>query len=154
MTDPQNKSYFNHFYLRYYNGHNNQYGKEYMKFEIFDNGELNYYNKSRYRNESEIIKKLHLTRVVMKEIQDIISQSHILSQTDTHWPNKINESRQELEIEMNNIHIFFVTSKFGTLNEIRQSKDPQGLLIFYNFINDLICLITTLTKSHFNIHLY
>ncbi|EKE42506.1 mago nashi protein [Entamoeba nuttalli P19] len=154
MSNPQNETYFNHFYLRYYNGNHNQYGKEYIKFEIFDNGELKYCNQSRYRNETEIIKKLHLTRVVMKEIQDIISQSHILIQTDAHWPNNINGSRQELEIEMNDNHIFFVTSKFGTLNEIRQSKDPQGLLIFYNFINDLICLLTTLTKSHSNIHSY
>lgn len=72
------------------------------------------------------------------------------------WENKkINASRimclQELEIVIGDEHISFTTSKTGSLVDVNQSKDPEGLRGFYYLVQDLKCLVFSLIGLHFKI---
>lgn len=42
--------------------------------------------------------------------------------------------RQELEIIMGEAHISFTTTKLGSLMQVQQSQDPDGLRIFYYLV--------------------
>ena len=42
--------------------------------------------------------------------------------------------RQELEIILGEAHISFTTTKLGSLMQVQQSKDPDGLRIFYYLV--------------------
>ena len=42
--------------------------------------------------------------------------------------------RQELEIILGEAHISFTTTKLGSLMQVQQSQDPDGLRIFYYLV--------------------
>ena len=44
---------------------------------------------------------------VMEELKRIVLNSEILNEDDSQWPEPDIEGRQELEIRVNNKHIFF-----------------------------------------------
>jgi type II secretory pathway component PulK len=44
---------------------------------------------------------------------------------------------QELEIKLNGEHICFNTTKLGSVLQVQQSKDPDGLRIFYYLVQDI-----------------
>lgn len=48
-------------------------------------------------------------------------------------------------------HISFTTSKTGSLVDVNQSKDPEGLRGFYYLVQDLKCLVFSLIGLHFKI---
>ena len=50
-----------------------------------------------------------------------------------------------------NQHVSFRTTKIGTVNQILESNDPEGLRVFYYLVQDLKCLVFTLMNSHFRI---
>lgn len=58
---------------------------------------------------------------------------------------------QELEIVIGDEHISFTTSKTGSLLDVNQSKDPEGLRGFYYLVQDLKCLVFSLIGLHFKI---
>lgn len=58
---------------------------------------------------------------------------------------------QELEIVMGDEHVSFTTSKIGSLVDVNQSKDPEGLRCFYYLVQDLKCLVFSLIGLHFKI---
>ncbi|XP_027040024.1 protein mago nashi homolog [Pocillopora damicornis] len=58
---------------------------------------------------------------------------------------------QELEIVMDNQHISFTTSKIGSLVDVNQCKDPDGLRSFYYLVQDLKCMVFSLIGLHFKI---
>lgn len=58
---------------------------------------------------------------------------------------------QELEIVIGDEHISFTTSKTGSLVDVNQSKDPEGLRCFYYLVQDLKCLVFSLIGLHFKI---
>lgn len=58
---------------------------------------------------------------------------------------------QELEIVIGDEHISFTTSKTGSLVDVNQSKDPEGLRGFYYLVQDLKCLVFSLIGLHFKI---
>ncbi|KAM3914297.1 protein mago nashi homolog isoform 1-T1 [Leptodactylus fuscus] len=58
---------------------------------------------------------------------------------------------QELEIVIGDEHISFTTSKIGSLIDVNQSKDPEGLRVFYYLVQDLKCLVFSLIGLHFKI---
>ncbi|RKO90327.1 Mago nashi protein, partial [Blyttiomyces helicus] len=70
---------------------------------------------------------------------------------DQLWPNPDRVGRQELEIVLGNEHISFTTSKIGSLVDIQESKDPEGLRVFYYLIQDLKCLVFSLIGLHFKV---
>lgn len=58
---------------------------------------------------------------------------------------------KELEIVIGDEHISFTTSKTGSLVDVNQSKDPEGLRGFYYLVQDLKCLVFSLIGLHFKI---
>jgi len=58
----------------------------------------------------------------------------ILKEDDASWPPPDKAGRQELEIILGEAHISFTTTKLGSLMQVQQSKDPDGLRIFYYLV--------------------
>jgi Mago nashi protein len=57
-----------------------------------------------------------------------------MKEDDSNWPVPDRVGRQELEIMLGNDHISFTTTKLGSLMQVQQSKDPDGLRIFYYLV--------------------
>jgi Mago nashi protein len=77
--------------------------------------------------------------------------SKILDQSDETWPEPNREGRQELEVKLGNQHICFTCSKLGSLLQVQDTKDPEGLMTFYYLVQDLKCLVLSLVSLHFKI---
>ncbi|KAF8301450.1 Mago nashi protein [Clavulina sp. PMI_390] len=138
------------FYLRYYVGHSGRHGHEFLEFE-YDNGRLRYANNSNYRNDSLIRKEMYVSPLVVKELKRIVEASEIVKEDDTNWPKKNIVGKQEIEIRIGNDHIAFETAKIGSLVDVQDSEDPDGLRVFYYLVQDLKCLIFSLITLHFKI---
>lgn len=96
-----------------------------------------------------IRKECNVTPSVMAVLRKIVLDSGILKEDDNHWPAPDRDGRQELEIVVDNEHICFNLSKIGSLADIRASKDPEGLGVFYYFVQDLKSLVFSLIALHF-----
>jgi protein mago nashi len=139
------------FYLRYYVGHKGKFGHEFLEFEFRPDGKLRYANNSNYKNDTLIRKEVYVNKPVMEELKRIIDDSEIMKEDDESWPAPDRVGRQELEIVLNNEHISFTTSKIGSLVDINNSKDPEGLRCFYYLVQDIKCLVFSLIGLHFKI---
>ncbi|KAJ9091306.1 hypothetical protein QFC21_007261 [Naganishia friedmannii] len=124
------------FYLRYYTGHQGMHGHEFLEFE-YSQGRLRYANNSNYRNDSLIRKEMWIGPLLIEELKRIVKESEITKEDDSQWPRKNIVGKQELEIRIGNEHISFETAKIGSLNDIQDSQDPDGLRVFYYLIQDL-----------------
>jgi protein mago nashi len=89
--------------------------------------------------------------LVIKELKRIIVESEILKEDDKLWPRRNVVGRQELEIRYGNDHISFETAKIGLLADVQDSKDPEGLRVFYYLVQDLKCLVFSLISLHFKV---
>jgi protein mago nashi len=139
------------FYVRYYVGHKGKFGHEYLEFEFRPDGKLNYANNSNYKNDRKIYKTVYLSSSILQEMKRIIQDSEIMKEDDNNWPTPDRVGRQELEIVMGNEHISFTTTKLGSVLQVQQSKDPEGLRIFYYLVQDLKCFVFSLMSAHFKI---
>ncbi|KAK7416139.1 hypothetical protein QQZ08_012116 [Neonectria magnoliae] len=144
------------FYLRYYSGHMGRFGHEFLEFDFRVVGDgrsavARYANNSNYRNDSLIRKEMCVSSVVVDEIKRIIKASEITKEDDSKWPQKNKDGRQELEIRVGNDHISFETAKIGSLVDVTESADPEGLRVFYYLVQDLKALIFSLIALHFKI---
>jgi protein mago nashi len=92
-----------------------------------------------------------LSPTVMEEIKRIILESEVTKEDDHNWPSPDREGRQELEIKLGNEHISFNCAKIGSLLNVQESQDPEGLRIFYYLVQDLKCLVFSLITLHFKI---
>ncbi|KAJ3057776.1 Protein mago nashi 2, partial [Rhizoclosmatium hyalinum] len=126
-----------------------KFGHEFLEFEFRPDGKLRYANNSNYKNDSMIRKEVFVSPSMMKELKRIISESQIMKEDDKDWPMPDKVGRQELEIVMGSEHISFTTSKIGSLIDVNDSKDPDGLKVFYYLIQDLKCLVFSLISLHF-----
>lgn len=70
---------------------------------------------------------------------------------DTNWPHRNKDGRQELEIRLGNEHISFETAKIGSLVDVQESADPEGLRVFYYLVQDLKALVFSLIGLHFKV---
>lgn len=70
---------------------------------------------------------------------------------DTKWPQKNKDGRQELEIRLGGEHISFETAKIGSLVDVNESEDPEGLRVFYYLVQDLKALVFSLISLHFKV---
>lgn len=61
----------------------------------------------------------------------------ILKEDDANWPLPDRVGKQELEVKLGGEHICFNTTKLGSVLQVQQSKDPDGLRIFYYLVQDL-----------------
>eukprot|EP01029_Cantina_marsupialis_P011754 TRINITY_DN2613_c0_g1_i3.p1 TRINITY_DN2613_c0_g1~~TRINITY_DN2613_c0_g1_i3.p1 ORF type:complete len:146 (+),score=33.17 TRINITY_DN2613_c0_g1_i3:160-597(+) len=138
------------FYLRYYVGHKGSYGHEFMEFEL-NEGLLRYANNSNYRKDSMIRKEVHVNESIVEELQRIVDESGVMDEDDAKWPEPDKIGRQELEIVLGDKHIAFTCTKIGTLIDVTESEDPEGLRAFYYLVQDLKCFIFSLITMHFKI---
>lgn len=143
-------------YVRYYSGHQGRFGHEFLEFDIRTHpdgksGILRYANNSNYRNDTLIKKDITVSPAVLNEIWRIVSESEIVKENDESWPEKNRDGKQELEIRIGRYHISFETAKIGSLSDVQNSNDPEGLRVFYYLVNDLKALIFSLISLHFKI---
>lgn len=75
----------------------------------------------------------------------------ILKEDDNNWPAPDRVGRQELEVVIGGQHISFTCTKLGSVLQVQNSKDPDGLRIFYYLVQDLKCLVFSLISAHFKI---
>merc|ERR1712131_514963 len=127
------------FYIRYYVGHKGKFGHEFLEFEFRPDGKMRYANNSNYKNDTMIRKEAYVNRCVLSELKRIIEDSEILKEDDNLWPRPDRVGRQELEVVLGEDHISFTTSKIGSLIDVNQCKDPEGLRTFYYLVQDLKC---------------
>ncbi|KAJ5097426.1 Protein mago nashi [Penicillium angulare] len=144
------------FYLRYYSGHSGRFGHEFLEFDFRnlsdgDSAAVRYANNSNYRNDSLIRKEMCVSSAMIQEIKRIIKDSEIMKEDDSKWPQKNKDGRQELEIRLGSEHISFETAKIGSLVDVTESADPEGLRVFYYLVQDLKALIFSLISLHFKI---
>ncbi|CAG8669021.1 14276_t:CDS:2 [Cetraspora pellucida] len=140
-----------------------RYGHEFLEFEFRADGRCRYANNSNYRNDSLIRKEntnplcfseycsVYVSPLMMKELKRIIQESEVMKEDDQRWPKKNVVGRQELEIRLGNEHISFETAKIGSLVDVQESDDPEGLRVFYYLVQDLKCLVFSLIGLHFKI---
>jgi protein mago nashi len=81
----------------------------------------------------------------------MVKESEIMKEDDTKWPPKNKDGRQELEIRLGNEHISFETAKIGSLVDVTESQDPEGLRVFYYLVQDLKALVFSLIALHFKV---
>ncbi|CAG9465427.1 unnamed protein product [Pedinophyceae sp. YPF-701] len=139
------------FYVRYYVGHKGQFGHEFLEFEFQPDGKLRYANNSNYKNDTMIRKECYVTKEVLAELKRIILDSKIIEEDDSNWPEPDKAGRQELEVVCGPDHISFATTKIGSMVDVNNSKDPEGLRTFYYLVQDLKCLVFSLIQLHFRI---
>lgn len=92
-----------------------------------------------------------VSHVLIAEIKRIIKDSEIMKEDDSRWPQKNKDGRQELEIRMGHEHISFETAKIGSMVDVTDSSDPDGLRVFYYLVQDLKALVFSLISLHFKI---
>lgn len=135
------------FYLRYYSGqytiystlrilidfvgHSGRFGHEFLEFDFKDNGIARYANNSNYRKDNLIRKEMCVSALLIEELKRIVELSEIMKEDDAKWPPKNKDGRQELEIRLGNQHISFEVGKIGSLADVQESEDPEGLRVFY-----------------------
>lgn len=56
---------------------------------------------------------------------------------DIRWPKKNVVGKQELEVKLDSTHISFETAKIGSLVDVQNSDDPEGLKVFHYLVQDL-----------------
>lgn len=146
-----------YFYIRYYSGHSGRFGHEFLEFDFKYQGDgrscsLRYANNSQYRNDQLIRKEMCVSNIVMNEVKRIVKDSEIVKEDDSHWPTKNQAGKQELEIYMDGERISFYTAKIGSMQEVMDSDDPEGLRVFYYLTQDLKAFVFSLISLHFKVN--
>merc|ERR1712098_644546 len=108
------------------------------EFEFRPDGKLRYANNSNYKNDTMIRKEAYVHQAVMDELRRVIEDSEIMAEDDALWPQPDRVGRQELEIVIGDEHISFTTSKIGSLVDVNQSRDPDGLRCFYYLVQNQV----------------
>jgi len=68
------------------------------------------------------------------QLKKIVRDSEIMREDDNSWPPPDKVGRQELEVVLDGEHISFTTTKIGSLLDVEDSSDPEGLRVFYYLI--------------------
>ncbi|XP_039099173.1 protein mago nashi homolog [Hyaena hyaena] len=139
------------FYLGYYVRHKGKFSHEFLEFEFRPDGKLRYANNSNYKDDVMIRKEAYVHKSVMEELKRIIEDSEITKEDDALWPPPDRVGQQGLATVIRDEHISFTTSKICSLINVNQSKDPEGLQVFYYLVQDLKCLVFSLVGLHFKI---
>jgi len=98
-----------------------------------------------------IRKEVFCNEVVLGELKRMVQEAEIMKEDDNNWPHADRVGRQELEIVLGDEHISFTTSKIGSLLDVQESKDPEGLRVFYYIVQDIKCFVFSLINLHFKI---
>jgi|LauGreSuBDMM15SN_2_FD.fasta_scaffold158005_1 hypothetical protein len=57
-----------------------------------------------------------------------------MKEDDNNWPLPDRVGRQELEVIIGSEHTSFTCTKLGSVLQVQQSKDPDGLKTFYYLV--------------------
>ena len=68
------------------------------------------------------------------QVIEMEASMQIVKEDDNEWPAPDRVGRQELEVVLGDQHISFCTTKLGSLMQVQQSKDPDGLRVFYYLV--------------------
>uniref|UniRef100_A0A2K6V140 Uncharacterized protein n=1 Tax=Saimiri boliviensis boliviensis TaxID=39432 RepID=A0A2K6V140_SAIBB len=117
------------FYLHCYMEHKGKFGHKKLRCA----------NNSNYKNHVTIRKEAYVHNSIMEPLKRIIEDSEITKEGDALWAGQ-----QELEIVIGDEHISVTTSKISSLIDVNQSKDPEGLRVFYCLVQDFKCLVFSL----------
>ena len=139
------------FYVRYYVGHRGRFGHEFLEFEVRADGRVRYANSSQYKSDVMIRKEVYVGKIVVDEIKRIIETANITELSDADWPPPDREGRQEVEISVGGKNLMFVSSKIRSMNDVANSKDPQGLQKLYYLVQDFKCLVFSIINLHFRV---
>nr|POE58689.1 protein mago nashi like [Quercus suber] len=136
-------------------GHSGRFGHEFLEFDfrVVTDGKsavARYANNSNYRNDSLIRKESSLP-LMPDQLPRERTDDRQCAEDDTKWPQKNKDGRQELEIRLGSEHISFETAKIGSLVDVNESEDPEGLRVFYYLVQDLKALVFSLISLHFKI---
>ena len=139
------------FYLRYHVGQKGRFGVEFLEFELLPGGKLRYANNSDYGQDGLIRREICLGPAVVEEIKQMVRTSDVIRWDDSLWaePFENNGGIQELEVKLGCHHVSFATTEIGSLLDIKDSADHEGLKRFYYFASDLRSLIMALITCHF-----
>ena len=129
-------------------GHQGRFGDEFLEFELRPDGKLRYANNSNYKHDKLIKKEMFVSRAVVEEAKRIVQASEIHKESDAQWPEGDRVGSQELEIVLGEEHITLTTTKIGSLLDVQNSKDPEGLRVFYYVVQDLKALVFSLINLH------
>lgn len=58
----------------------------------------------------------------------------VMKEDDNNWPAPDRVGRQELEVIVGDEHTSYTCTKLGSVLQVQQSKDPEGLRIFYYLV--------------------
>lgn len=94
---------------------------------------------------------MYLSQTVLDEFRRIVEESQVVAEDDKDWPEPDRVGKQELEVRLGENHIRFTCAKIGSLLDVQDSKDPEGLRIFYYLVQDLRCLLFSLIGLHFKV---
>ncbi|GAX78581.1 hypothetical protein CEUSTIGMA_g6020.t1 [Chlamydomonas eustigma] len=139
------------FYLRYYVGHRGKFGHEFLEFELRPDGRLRYANNSNYKNDEIITREVFVNKAIIDEFKRIIVESDVIKEDDNNWPLPDRVGRQELEVIVGGEHVSYTCTKLGSVLQVQQSKDPDGLRTFYYLVQDLKCFVFSIISAHFKI---
>ena len=89
--------------------------------------------------------------MIIDEIKRIVKDSQILEQDDRKWPVDDKVGRQDLKISIDGKNMDFRTRKFGSFMDVKSSDDPNGLSVFYYFIQDIKCMVFSIINMHFRL---
>ena len=64
-----------------------------------------------------------------------------MKEDDNNWPVPDRVGRQELEVIVGNDHVSYTCTKLGSVLQVQQSKDPEGLRIFYYLVQVSPCFL-------------
>ncbi|BGP14165.1 hypothetical protein JCM10213v2_002105 [Rhodosporidiobolus nylandii] len=111
--------------------------------------------KVRSRHKLVLIKRISLavflSPATLAEFKRIVEESEVVKEDDANWPKKNVVGKQELEVKLGNYHISFETAKIGSLVDVQNSDDPEGLRVFYYLVQDLKIFVYSLISLHFKI---
>lgn len=96
--------------------------------------QLRYANNSNYKNDDIIARQVYLSKSVVDEFKRIIADSEVMKEDDNNWPAPDRVGRQELEVILGGEHVSFTCTKLGSVLQVQNSKDPEGLRIFYYLV--------------------
>ena len=91
---------------------------------------------------------MFVTTAVLDEAKRIIKESEVEKEDDKNWPEGDRVGSQELEIVLGDDHLSLTTAKIGSLLDVQNSKDPEGLRVFYYLVQDLKALVFSLINLH------
>lgn len=71
---------------------------------------------------------------------------------DEHISFTVSKNLNEIKSPNNFVSYTLQTSKIGSLLDVQESQDPEGLRVFYYLVQDLKCFVFSLISMHFKIN--